>query len=99
MSDEGHAPRRATDWRALRQAHRETIERTQQLLKEQQAFRKRLRAVLAQGEQTIPQIAAAAALPADQVLWYVMAMKKYGLVREAGKDGAYYRYELVEETG
>jgi hypothetical protein len=50
-----------------------------------------------QGAKTIPELAAAAVLPADRVLWHVMAMKKYDLVREAGKDGDYYQYVLVEE--
>jgi hypothetical protein len=32
-------------------------------------------------------------------LWHVMAMKKYDLVREVGKDGEYYQYVLTEEVG
>ncbi len=99
MSDGADAKQRTATLKALRQAHQDTVESTQLLLKEQQAFRKTLRAAMTQGAKTIPEIAAAAALPADQVLWHVMAMKKYDLVREVGKDGEYYQYVLAEEVG
>lgn len=97
MSDRADAKQRTATLKALRQAHHETVERTQLMLKEQQAFRRSLRAAMTQGPKTIPEIAAAAALPAEKVLWHVMAMKKYDLVREVGKDGDYYQYVLVEE--
>jgi predicted Rossmann fold nucleotide-binding protein DprA/Smf involved in DNA uptake len=96
MSDKADAKQRTENLKSLRQAHYETVERTQQLLKEQQAFRKTLRAAMSGDPKTIPELAVASKLPADQVLWHVMAMKKYDLVRENGKDGDYYRYELVE---
>jgi predicted transcriptional regulator len=99
MSDAADAKKRTATLKALRETHRDTVERTQGLLKEQQAFRKRLREVMTQGAQTIPEIAAAAGLPSEEVLWHVMAMKKYDLVREAGKDGEYYQYALAEEVG
>jgi predicted transcriptional regulator len=49
------------------------------------------------GPKTVPEIAQAAQLPSDQVLWHVMAMKKYDLVREIGMEGEYYQYQLTEE--
>jgi predicted Rossmann fold nucleotide-binding protein DprA/Smf involved in DNA uptake len=99
MSDVADAKRRTAALKVLRQAHQDTVESTQLLLKEQQAFRKSLKAAMSQGAKTIPEIAAGAGLPADQVLWHVMAMKKYDLVREVGKDGEYYQYVLAEEVG
>jgi predicted Rossmann fold nucleotide-binding protein DprA/Smf involved in DNA uptake len=99
MSDAAEAKKRTAGLKALRQAHQATVESTQLLLKEQQAFRKTLRAAMTQGAKTIPEIAAAAGLPADQVLWHVMAMKKYDLVCEVGKEGEYYKYALAEEDG
>jgi predicted transcriptional regulator len=98
MTDATDAKKRTEVLKALREAHRDTVERTQALLKEQQAFRKRLREVMAHGPQTVPEIAAAADLPSEEVLWHVMAMKKYDLVREVGKDGEYYQYVLAEEV-
>ncbi|MCJ7570090.1 MAG: hypothetical protein MUO58_21475 [Anaerolineales bacterium] len=50
------------------------------------------------GPKTIPEIAEAAQLPSSQVLWHVMSMKKYDLVREVGMDAEYYQYQLVKEV-
>ncbi len=96
MSDKTAAKERIARLKALRETHKETVERTQALLKEQQAFRKQLRSAMTGEPKTIPEIAVAAGLPADQVIWHVMAMKKYDLVREVGKSGDYYQYALAE---
>lgn len=96
MTDKSAAKARIARLKALREEHQATVERTQALLKEQQAFRKQLRAAMGDGPLTIPEIAAAAQLPPDQVMWHVMAMKKYDLVREVGKSGDYYQYALAE---
>ena len=82
----------------LRKEHAETIARTQAYLKEQQKVRKALKAAMQAGPMTVPQIAAAVNLPADQVLWHITAMKKYDLVTEVGQDGEYYQYALTEEV-
>jgi diadenosine tetraphosphate (Ap4A) HIT family hydrolase len=96
MTDRSAAKERTARLKALRETHQETVERTQTMLKEQQAIRKTLRAAMAAGARTIPQIATQSGLPSEQVLWHVMAMKKYDLVREVGKDGDYYEYALAE---
>jgi predicted transcriptional regulator len=96
MTDKAAAKERIARLKALREAHKDSVERTQSLLKEQQAIRKQLRSAMQDGPKTIPEIAAAAELPSDQVLWHVMSMKKYDLVREVGKSGDYYQYELSE---
>ncbi len=46
--------------------------------------------------RTIPELASAANLPAPQVLWFVAAMKKYGLVEEAGMCGDYPLYRKAQ---
>lgn len=81
----------------LREAHAETVGETQERLKAQQQLRKRLTAALAGGPLTVPELAEAAGLPAEEVLWHVTSMKKYDLLVEAGFDGAYYQYGLPEE--
>jgi hypothetical protein len=57
---------------------------------------KAIRTAMKAGPQTIPELAAAAKLPGDRVLWYVLAMKRYGQAAEAGRAGDYYRYQLKE---
>ena len=78
----------------LRDEHAESFSRTQALLKEQQKIRKNLKTVLKERAKTIPEIAYSAELPADLVLWHIVAMKKYDLVQEVGQDGDYYQYAL-----
>jgi predicted transcriptional regulator len=96
MTDKSAAKARIARLKELRETHQATVESTQVLLKEQQAFRKKVRVAMKSGAQTIPDIAATAELPSEEVLWHVMAMKKYDLVRETGKEGDYYQYELAE---
>ncbi len=99
MSEKEKAKQRIAVLKRLREKHKETVERTQALLKEQQAFRKVLRRAMAGGgAMTIPQIAQATGFPSEQVLWHVTSMKHYGLVKEVGKDGDYYQYALAEEV-
>jgi predicted transcriptional regulator len=98
MSGKEDAQKRTQLLKQLREEHKITVEQTQALLKEQQATRKKIKDVMKEGPKTIPEIATASELPADEVLWYVTAMKKYGLAEEVGMSGEYYQYELSEEA-
>ncbi len=46
------------------------------------------------GGKTVPEIAAAANMPASQVLLYVASLMEYGIVAEGDKEGDYFKYEL-----
>ena len=92
------AKQRSAALKQLREQHKDSVERTQALLKEQQAVRKQICQSLRDGAKTVPEVAAAAGLPADQVLWHITAMKKYDLVEEADMCGEYYLYRLAQET-
>ncbi len=96
MTDPEASKQRMAVLKRLREERKDTVEQTQGWLKEQQAFRRKLQAVMKDGPKTIPEIAALADLPADQVLYHVMSMKKYDLVREVGKNAEYYQYALAE---
>lgn len=98
MTEKEAARQRVAGLKRLREEHSETVSRAQVLLKEQQAVRKLLREAMKNGPRTIPEIAASTALPVGQVLWHVMAMKKYDLVREVGKEGDYFAYALAKEV-
>lgn len=97
MTDRKAAKARTARLRRLREEHQATVERTRATLKEQQAFRRELRKAMEGGPKTVPQIADAARLPPDQVLWHVTALKKYDEVVETGMDGEYYQYQLASE--
>jgi predicted ArsR family transcriptional regulator len=91
------ARKRSQLLKRIREEHKETVERTQALLKDQKDIRRQLTKVLQDGPKTIPEIAAAIDLPTHEVLWHVTAMKKYDLAAEAGMSGEYFLYQLVEE--
>jgi len=95
MSDKAAAKKRIEMLKQLREVHKDTVEKSQAYLKDQQAFRKELQNAMKGGPKTIPEIAEAAQLPSDQVLWHVMAMKKYDLIRGVGMEGEYYQYQLA----
>ncbi|MGQ9834342.1 MAG: hypothetical protein ACUVRJ_11220 [Candidatus Villigracilaceae bacterium] len=84
----------------MRKVHRDSVQKAQELLKAQQSARKALERALMGGPHSVPQLAKAVNLPAHEVLWHVAAMKKYGIVAEAGTDesGDYYLYRLVKEA-
>ena len=85
---------------ALRNQRDEQFKQAQTLLKKQRATRKSLQQAMLGGPKSVPQLAASIGIPAHVVLWHVAAMKKYGLVAEAGMDegGDYCLYELSKEA-
>ena len=70
---------------ALRKRHKEYL-----------AIRKKIREALSDGEATIPEIAFETGLPADQVVFILMTMRKYNEVvaGEMNDDREYYYYKL-----
>jgi predicted transcriptional regulator len=98
MSNKEDAKKRTAMLKRLREEHQDTVERTQALLKEQNAIRKQIRQAMAGGPKTVPEVAEATGMPGDQVLWHLTAMKKYDLVVETGMGGEYYQYQLAEES-
>jgi hypothetical protein len=46
--------------------------------------------------RTVPELAAATHLPVPKVLWFVAALKKYGIVVERGMNGDYPTYQKAE---
>ena len=96
MTMKEDAKQRAIFLKKLREEHKETVARTQALLKEQQATRKDICKHARNEPKTIPELAELSGIPASEVLWHITAMKKYGLVAETGICGEYYLYQRVE---
>jgi predicted transcriptional regulator len=98
MSDQNiKAPTRGEMLKQLRTAHEATVERAQALVKEQRQMQKSICDFIAETPKTVPDIATAIGKPADQVLWFVSALKKYGIVVEAGMNGDYPLYQRAKE--
>lgn len=52
---------------------------------------------LEDGPETVPEIAEVTGMPAHEVLWKLVGMRKYGLVAEGEERDGYYQYALKEE--
>ena len=98
MSEKVEAKSRAELMKELRQTHEETVEQTRETLKEQQQVRKLINKELETEPKTVPMLAEATNLPPTQILWHLMAMKKYGIVQEKEMEGQYYTYQLAKES-
>jgi len=89
---------RAELLKQLRIQHTESVKLAQELLKEQKHMEQVLCAFFRENPRTVPEAAQATGIPADRVLWFVAAMKKYGVVVEAGMCGDYPLYKKAEES-
>jgi len=98
MNDRKKAKEKAALLKRLREQHKENVLRTQALLKEQKAIRQGICRVMRDTPKGVPEVAEAIGLPANEVLWHIMAMKKYDRVVEAGMCGEYYLYQVVKES-
>lgn len=96
MTTKEDAKKRAIMLKRLREEHKESVTRTQTLLKEQKAIRRQICKPMRQEPKAIPDIAELTGIPADQILWHVTAMKKYGLIVENGMCGEYYLYQMAK---
>jgi predicted transcriptional regulator len=84
------------DLKILRERMGGVSEQKKAWSKQQRAEVKVISEALQQGPRTVPEIAARVKLPGPTVLWYVMALKRYGKVAESGRAGDYYQYEWKE---
>ncbi len=82
----------------LKVTRKEQIAGATARMKEQRRALKAIRGCLADAELTVPEIAAATAMPVSEVLWYVATLKKYGEILEGAKAGSYFRYRLGQAT-
>ena len=80
----------------LRDRHGGMSAELKEYVKDQNKIRKAIKESLRGGAKTIPQISGETGLKSDKVVWYVMALKRYGDVLESGRSGEYYKYELVK---
>ncbi len=98
MSEKEDKKARTQMLKELREKHEASVEETRELLKSQQTVRRTIQKAIADEPKTIPQTAEETGLPATDVLWHLMAMKKYGLVVESDMQGDYYTYQLAKES-
>ncbi len=97
MSTQPTIQSRADLLKRLREQHAETVARTQALLKEQKRVQQEICKFLRDTPKSVPEVAEAIGMPANEVLWYMASFKKYGLVVEKGMCGDYPLYQKAEE--
>ena len=97
MNKREQAKQRTAVLKRLREEHAGTVERTQDLLKEQKRVFKLICQSLGGDSKTVPEIAEEVGMPTNEVLWYLTAYKKYDIVVEDGMCDDYVRYKRVEE--
>ncbi len=78
---------------------RPALRNLNEVMRDEMVERDRVTAVLRDGPKTLPEIATALRASDYEVTKWVMAMRRYGRVRDLPKARAddYYRYELIEE--
>jgi predicted transcriptional regulator len=81
----------------LREQHAATVERTQALLREQKRVQQEICKVIRDTPKSVPEVAEALGMPANEVLWYMASFKKYGLIVEKGMCSDYPLYQKAEE--
>jgi hypothetical protein len=67
-----------------------------EIMRDEMVVRDDIAAFVAQGPRTIPEIAEELNSPRHEVMIWVMAMWKYGILRDTGSvdEDGYLRYEL-----
>lgn len=67
-----------------------------EVMRDEMVIRDRIAVFLKDKPRTIPEIAEAVGHPGHEVLFWVMAMWKYGILRETGQPNeyGYYQYQL-----
>ncbi len=81
----------------LREERKEHIQKAKEMIKEQNRLVKMIKEQLSDAPKTVPEISQAIDVPTWEVMWYVISLKKYGLVEEGDKDGSYFKYQLVSK--
>ena len=97
MTDREKAKQRSQMLKGLREGHKDTVQRTQERLKNQKKIYREINKVIKAEAKTVPEIAEAVGLETHVVLWNLTVLKKYGSVSEAGMSGEYFLYTIAEE--
>jgi predicted transcriptional regulator len=78
---------------------RKTIRNLDEVMRDEMVRRDEIKVLLKKGPKTIPEIAEELSYPSEEVVLWVMAMRRYGVIEELPKGRAddYYQYQLVQE--
>lgn len=70
-----------------------------EVMRDEMFMRDKVLAALQDGPHTVPEIAEAMGFPVHEVMYWVMAARKYGLVVEVSEpDDDYFQYKLADKA-
>lgn len=71
-----------------------------EILRDEMYMRDKITALLRQGPKTIPELSSSLQAPSNEVMKWVMGMRRYGTITEIPKGRAddYFQYRLSEEV-
>lgn len=81
----------------LRERRKEELRPLLDRHREHTRIRRQISDLLREEPRTVPLLSATIGLPEREVLWHVMAMKKYGLVSEGEEQDGYFCYRVEEK--
>lgn len=69
-----------------------------EILRDEMRIRDRISRIMHRGPKTIPELAEALGMPSHEVLMFVMAMRRFGVIEELPKNKKedYFHYKLTE---
>ena len=72
---------------------------TREIVREEPFMHARILGALAAGPRTVPEIAEAIDRPTHETMYWVMGMRRYGLLREIKEvtPEGYFRYQAVQK--
>lgn len=70
-----------------------------EIMRDEMIMRDRIIPLIQEEPKTIPEIAEAIGAPTYETVYWVMAMRRYGMVEEIGRPdvNGYFKYEFKEE--
>ncbi len=80
--------------RVLRDRGGVLSERALEVSRDHAKIKKQIKAVLADGPKSVPEVVDATGLESSELFWHLMSMRKYGDVVDHEEDGSYVRYAL-----
>jgi Helix-turn-helix domain len=92
-SPESPKPKRPVE--ILRERHGGISAELKAYVSNQQKVYKALRAALRAGPRTVPQLAAECGIPSPEVMWHLMALRRYGEVLDGPEKNGYLLYTLA----
>jgi len=69
-----------------------------EVMREEMVMKGRIIDVMRDSPKTVPEVAQALESPTNEMMYWMMALRKYGLIAETEEltEEGYYKYKLVE---